>query len=141
MKQLFLLLAFVSMSLTAFAQQKVSGKVTDSAGEPIIGASIVVKANNTIGTISDYDGNFTLEVPSRSVLVFSYIGYVTQEVSVDGRRTLNVTMMEDNKTLDEVVVIGYGTQRKGDVTSAVGERRPSASSSQQCLASNARAGL
>ena len=120
MKQLFLLLAFVSMSLTAFAQQKVSGKVTDSAGEPIIGASIVVKANNTIGTISDYDGNFTLEVPSRSVLVFSYIGYVTQEVSVDGRRTLNVTMMEDNKTLDEVVVIGYGTQRKGDVTSAVG---------------------
>lgn len=107
MKQLFLLLAFVSMSLTAFAQQKVSGKVTDSAGEPIIGASIVVKANNTIGTISDYDGNFTLEVPSRSVLVFSYIGYVTQEVSVDGRRTLNVTMMEDNKTLDEVVVIGY----------------------------------
>ena len=67
MKQLFLLLAFVSMSLTAFAQQKVSGKVTDSAGEPIIGASIVVKANNTIGTISDYDGNFTLEVPSRSV--------------------------------------------------------------------------
>lgn len=120
MKQLFLLLAFVSMSLTAFAQQKVSGKVTDSAGEPIIGASIVIKANNTIGTISDYDGNFTLEVPSRSVLVFSYIGYVTQEVSVDGRRTLNVTMMEDNKTLDEVVVIGYGTQRKGDVTSAVG---------------------
>lgn len=119
MKQLFLLLAFVSMSLTAFAQQKVTGKVVDAAGDPIIGASIVVKSNNTMGTISDFDGNFTLEVPSNSVLLVSYIGYVTQEVAVTGRKPLVITLAEDNKTLDEVVVIGYGTQRKGDVTSSV----------------------
>ena len=120
MKHLCLLLAFVSMSLTAFAQQKVTGKVVDAAGDPIIGASIVVKSNNTMGTISDFDGNFTLEVPSNSVLLVSYIGYVTQEVAVTGRKPLVITLAEDNKTLDEVVVIGYGTQRKGDVTSAVG---------------------
>lgn len=119
MKHLCLLLAFVSMSLTAFAQQKVTGKVVDAAGDPIIGASIVVKSNNTMGTISDFDGNFTLEVPSNSVLLVSYIGYVTQEVAVTGRKPLVITLAEDNKTLDEVVVIGYGTQRKGDVTSSV----------------------
>ncbi len=119
MKHLCLLLAFVSMSLTAFAQQKVTGKVVDAAGDPVIGASIVVKSNNTMGTISDFDGNFTLEVPSNSVLLVSYIGYVTQEVAVTGRKPLVITLAEDNKTLDEVVVIGYGTQRKGDVTSSV----------------------
>ncbi|WP_455663454.1 SusC/RagA family TonB-linked outer membrane protein [Phocaeicola sp.] len=120
MKHLFLLLTLLSFSLTAFAQQKVTGKVKDSSGEPIIGASVVVKDNNTMGTITDFDGNFVLDVPSKSVLVISYIGYVTQEVMVNGNTSVNITLKEDNLALDEVVVIGYGTQRKGDVTSAVG---------------------
>lgn len=119
MKHLFLLLTLLSFSLTAFAQQKVTGKVKDSSGEPIIGASVVVKANNTMGTITDFDGNFTLDVPSKGVLVISYIGYVTQEVPVAGKKSLNIVLDEDTKALDEVVVIGYGTQRKGDVTSSV----------------------
>ncbi|MDC1546598.1 SusC/RagA family TonB-linked outer membrane protein [Phocaeicola vulgatus] len=119
MKHLFLLLTLLSFSLTALAQQKVTGKVKDSSGEPVIGASVVVKGNNTIGTITDFDGNFMLDVPAKSVLVISYIGYVTQEVPTAGKNSLEIVLKEDTKTLDEVVVIGYGTQRKGDVTSSV----------------------
>ena len=119
MKHLFLLLTLLSFSLTALAQQKVTGKVKDSSGEPVIGASVVVKGNNTMGTITDFDGNFMLDVPTKSVLVISYIGYVTQEVPTAGKKSLEIILKEDTKTLDEVVVIGYGTQRKGDVTSSV----------------------
>lgn len=119
MKHLFLLLTLLSFSLTALAQQKVTGKVKDSSGEPVIGASVVVKDNNTMGTITDFDGNFMLDVPAKSVLVISYIGYVTQEVPTAGKNSLEIVLKEDTKTLDEVVVIGYGTQRKGDVTSSV----------------------
>ena len=119
MKHLFLLLTLLSFSLTALAQQKVTGKVKDSSGEPVIGASVVVKGNNTMGTITDFDGNFMLDVPTKSVLVISYIGYVTQEVPTAGKKSLEIILKEDTKTLDEAVVIGYGTQRKGDVTSSV----------------------
>ena len=119
MKHLFLLLTLLSFSLTALAQQKVTGKVKDSSGEPVIGASVVVKGNNTMGTITDFDGNFMLDVPTKSVLLISYIGYVTQEVPTAGKKSLEIILKEDTKTLDEVVVIGYGTQRKGDVTSSV----------------------
>ena len=119
MKHLFLLLTLLSFSLTALAQQKVTGKVKDSSGETVIGASVVVKGNNTMGTITDFDGNFMLDVPAKSVLVISYIGYVTQEVPTAGKNSLEIVLKEDTKTLDEVVVIGYGTQRKGDVTSSV----------------------
>lgn len=119
MKHLFLLLTLLSFSLTALAQQKVTGKVKDSSGEPVIGASVVVKGNNTMGTITDFDGNFMLDVPAKSVLVISCIGYVTQEVPTAGKNSLEIVLKEDTKTLDEVVVIGYGTQRKGDVTSSV----------------------
>lgn len=119
MKHLFLLLTLLSFSLTALAQQKVTGKVKDSSGEPVIGASVVVKGNNTMGTITDFDGNFMLDVPAKSVLVISYISYVTQEVPTAGKNSLEIVLKEDTKTLDEVVVIGYGTQRKGDVTSSV----------------------
>ena len=119
MKHLFLLLTLLSFSLTALAQQKVTGKVKDSSGEPVIGASVIVKGNNTMGTITDFDGNFMLDVPAKSVLVISYIGYVTQEVPTAGKNSLEIVLKEDTKTLDEVVVIGYGTQRKGDVTSSV----------------------
>lgn len=119
MKHLCLLLTLLSISVVTLAQQKITGKVKDSSGEPVIGASVVVKDNTTMGTITDIDGNFVLEVPSKSILVISYIGYVTQEASIAGKSSLDITLKEDTKLLDEVVVIGYGTQRKGDVTSSV----------------------
>ena len=119
MKHLFLLLTLLSFSLTALAQQKVTGKVKDSSGEPVIGASVVVKGNNTMGTITDFDGNFMLDVPAKSVLVISYIGYVTQEVPTAGKNSLEIVLKEDTKTLDEVVVIGYGSARKSDVTGSI----------------------
>ena len=118
-RQLFLtacLLIFCSVSV--FAQKLVKGNVSDVKGEPIIGASIVLKDNNSVGTITDFDGNFSLDVPSgNSVLVISYIGYKSQEVLANS--TLKIVLKEDNEVLDEVVVIGYGVQRKGDVTSSV----------------------
>jgi hypothetical protein len=95
MKHLFLLLTLLSFSLTALAQQKVTGKVKDSSGEPVIGASVVVKGNNTMGTITDFDGNFMLDVPAKSVLVISYIGYVTQEVPTDPVRNEDGTWNEN----------------------------------------------
>lgn len=110
------LLIFCSAS--AFAQKSVKGNVSDVKGEPIIGASIVLKDNTSVGTITDFDGNFSLDIPSlNSILVISYIGYKTQEVSA--KSSLKIILEEDNEVLDEVVVIGYGVQRKGDVTSSV----------------------
>ena len=102
-------------------QQKVSvsGVVKDKNGEPIIGASIMEKGT-TNGTISDIDGKYTLNVKSpKSVLVISYLGLKTQEVTIGSNRKVNVILQDDSELMDEVVVIGYGTQRKGDVTSAV----------------------
>lgn len=119
MKHMFLLLTLLSISLTALAQQKVTGRVKDTFGEPVIGASIVVKSNKTIGTITDFDGKFSLEVPAKSTLVISYIGYITQELTLTDKKPLEIILKEDTEMLDEVVVIGYGTQRKGDVTSSV----------------------
>ena len=97
MKHLFVLLTLLSFSLTALAQQKVTGKVKDSSGEPVIGASVVVKGNNTMGTITDFDGNFMLDVPTKSVLVISYIGYVTQEVPTAGKKSLEIILKEDTR--------------------------------------------
>ncbi len=98
--------------------QQVSGVVTDVNGEAIIGANISV-AGATIGTVTDIDGRYSLNVPRGSVLRFSYIGYHDQEITVTNQTTLNVIMNEDVATLDELIVIGYGTVRRGDVTTAV----------------------
>lgn len=118
-RQLFLTVCLlIFSSVSAFAQKTVKGNVSDAKGEPIIGASVVLKDNASVGTITDFDGNFSLDVPSsNSTLVISYIGYKTQEVSANS--SLKIILKEDNEVLDEVVVIGYGVQRKGDVTSAV----------------------
>lgn len=97
----------------------ISGNVTDESGEPLIGVNIQVKGSNQ-GTSTDLEGRFTLEdVSNDAVLVFSYIGYQTLEVSVEGRSTISVTLLEDSQTLDEVVVVGYGTVKKRSVTSAI----------------------
>jgi TonB-linked SusC/RagA family outer membrane protein len=97
---------------------KVTGTVKDANGEVIIGAS-VVEENTTNGTITDISGNFVLTVSDNAVVKVSYIGYVAQEVKAVQGKSLNIVLREDTKTLDEVVVIGYGIQRKGDVTSSV----------------------
>ena len=97
----------------------VSGVITDKTGEPVIGANVLEKGT-TNGVITDFDGNYTLTVSGgNSVLVFSYIGYKTQEVTVGSQKKIDIVLVEDTEMMDEVVVIGYGTQKKGDVTSAV----------------------
>lgn len=100
-------------------QKAISGKVVDSKGESIIGANIMEKGTSN-GTITDFDGNFSLNVSAKSVLQISYIGYKTQEIPVSQLKAgAVITLKEDTEVMDEVVVIGYGTQRKGDVTSAI----------------------
>jgi len=100
-------------------QRKITGIVTDAKGEPIIGANVIVKGT-TIGTISDINGRFILNAPVNGDLQISYIGYIEQIIPFKGKSDFKITLIEDAKTLDEVVVIGYGTQRKGDITSSVG---------------------
>lgn len=96
----------------------IKGVVTDANGEPIIGANIMVEGTTT-GTITDFDGRFTLDVPENATLQISYIGFVSQNVKVNGRKDITVKLVEDAKTLDEVVVVGYGTMKKSDLTGSV----------------------
>ena len=116
--QRLLLLVVVAVSSTvAMAQSKVQGKVVDATGEPIIGASVKVKGTAT-GTVTDLDGNFTLNnVADNSKLEISYVGFYTQTVNAGSN--VNITLEEDKQLLDEVVVVGYGVQRKSDVTGAL----------------------
>ena len=115
---------------------KVTGIVKDANGEPVIGANVMVKGQS-IGTITDIDGRFVLDAPKDAVLQITYIGYVSQEVKVFGKKELNVVLKEDTETLDEVVVVGFGTQKKVNLTGAVGlatakelESRPVTSATQ-----------
>ena len=102
-----------------FAQKQVSGTVVDAAGESVIGASVMVKGTST-GTITDFDGKYSLNnVPENASLVFSYVGFRNQTVAVAGKSQINVTLEEDRQMLDEVVVVGYGVQKKSDVTGAL----------------------
>lgn len=104
---------------TSGKKVKVRGVIKDETGEPIIGATVRVKGQSE-GTVSDFDGNFTLDVTDGNTLQISYIGYQTQEFAVDKQHHFSIVLEEDKKILNEVVVIGYGTQKKGDITSSVG---------------------
>ncbi len=104
---------------TVSSTKKISGVVKDETGEPVIGANVVVKGT-TNGTVTDMNGRYSLEVPEGGVLQISYIGYNTQEVKVGSGDVVNVSLREDSEALDEVVVIGYGTVKKSDLTGAVG---------------------
>ena len=122
---LLLFMAFISVQV--YAQDvKVSGTVIAEADKfPIIGANIVVKGT-TIGTVTDIDGNFSLDVPQNSTIAISYIGCETQEIKITGAKTLNIVLKDNAIGLDDVVVIGYGSQRKSDLTGgivAVGEEK------------------
>lgn len=114
---LFILLCF--MPIWVFAQTiTVRGVVKDASDESIIGASVMEEGTSN-GIITDVDGNFTLKVSSQGKLKITFIGYQTQTINVSGRSQINVTLKEDTKVLDEVVVVGYGTQRRSDVTGAI----------------------
>lgn len=104
---------------TSGKKVKVRGVIKDETGEPIIGATVRVKGQSE-GTVSDFDGNFTLDVTDDNTLQISYIGYQTQEFAVSKQHHFSIVLEEDKKILNEVVVIGYGTQKKGDITSSVG---------------------
>lgn len=116
----FLLIVGLLYASGGFAQEHtITGLVTDDGGEAIIGATVKVKGQSN-GTITDLDGKYTIVMPENNQsLIFSYIGYLTQEVKTDNRKMVNVTLKEDVKTLDEVVVVGYGTQRKGAVLASI----------------------
>lgn len=108
--------------MMTYAQTRVTGNVVDAFGESVIGASILEKGTSN-GTITDIDGNFSLSVSQGAILQISYIGYISQEVTVTGQ-PLSIILLEDTKTLDEVVVVGYGTMRKKDLTGSVIQINP-----------------
>ena len=120
----YLLLLLLLSCLPTLAQNGVTvkGTVLDSTGETIIGASVVVKGNTSIGTISDIDGNFTLTVPNNNVtLVISYIGMKSQEVKVPPQQSIRVVLEDDSQQLEEVVVVGFGQQKKASVVGSIAQ--------------------
>lgn len=116
----FLMLFLCCGSLTSYADT-VKGTVTDDTGEPLIGATVVVKGKPAMGTATDFDGNYVLQVPDskKDVLVFSYIGMMPKEVRINGKSVLNVSLDANTAQLDEVVVVGYGQQKKASVVGAI----------------------
>ncbi|MDR3269832.1 MAG: TonB-dependent receptor [Tannerella sp.] len=117
-RKILCMLCILSGSLAAHAQKQVSGTVTDTNSEPVIGANVVEKGT-TNGTITDVDGKFSLTVSDNAVLSISFIGYIPQDMVVGNRSILNVRLLEDTQALEEVVVIGYGTAKKKDLTGSV----------------------
>lgn len=106
-------------SVAQQSQRTITGTIIDDRGETVIGANVIIKGTDH-GTITDLDGKFTLEVPnSGSILQISYIGYLTQEVAINNQNSYNIQLKSDNQVLDEVVVVGYGTQKKGELTSSI----------------------
>ena len=116
LKKMFLSFALLLMSTIMYAQTEISGTVVDTTGESVIGATVKEKGTSN-GTVTDFDGNFTLKVNEGAILVISYIGYQTQEVPA--QRGMKVTLKDDSELLKEVVVTGYTTQRKADLTGAI----------------------
>ena len=107
------------VTTTVQQTKKIIGNVTNTAGEPIIGATVLEKGNTTNGTITDIDGNFTINLPANATLSISYIGYITQEIQVGYQTSFKVVLKDDTKTLDEIIVVGYGSQKKANLTGAV----------------------
>ena len=125
LQRLMFTVLFTVCAMTVSAQNKVTGTVVDANGEAIIGASVMVKGTSN-GSITDFQGNYAISnVPAKGSLVISYVGYRTQTIALTGKSQIDVTLEEDKQQLDEVVVVGYGVQRKSDVTGAltrVGEK-------------------
>ena len=118
MKKYIILMLMAFVSTVSLAQSTVKGTVVDANGEPIIGATVQVKGSAASGTITDLDGNFTLAgVPAKAQLVVSYIGYISETVS--NLNNPKITLKEDSQQLEEVVVVGYGTQKKAHLTGSI----------------------
>ena len=117
-RKLFLVICLVGLTAFASAQQLVTGKVTDAAGAPVIGANVLVEGT-MIGTTTGVDGSYQINVPKEGKLTFTYLGYQSQTVAVGGKTTVDINLTEDAAQLDDVVVIGYGTVKKRDLTGAV----------------------
>jgi len=116
---LFIVAMFAMMYTSGYAQDKViKGKITDASGLPLPGANVLIKGTQK-GTDSDFDGKYSLSVPSGSVLVFSFVGSKTQEITVGQSSEINVVLKEENNALEEVVVVGYGTKKKKDLTGSI----------------------
>lgn len=115
MKHFLLLLSICLISATAFPRQTIKGKVTGTNGNAIVGASVYEKGSIN-GTITDFNGDYSIEIDKGKTLVISFIGYLSQEIVIEDQTTLDVILEEDNREIEQVVVIGYGTQKKGDVT-------------------------
>ncbi|WP_405380777.1 SusC/RagA family TonB-linked outer membrane protein [Maribacter sp. LLG6340-A2] len=120
MKKLKILIHFwiLGFATMVWAQDNITGVVTDEFGQPLPGSTVQVKGTAT-GTTSDFDGNYSIGASANDVLLFSYLGYSNQEVAVDGRSVINVSLKEDATQLDDVVVVGYGTQKRSDVTGSI----------------------
>jgi len=112
------MMALFLTSYFGIAQSTVSGQIVDNTGLPILGANIIEK-NTTNGTVSDFDGNYTLTVGDNAILIFSYLGFETMEVTVGNRNTLDVTLQPDNEQLDEVIVIGYGAIERDKISTSI----------------------
>ncbi|MCI1648394.1 MAG: TonB-dependent receptor [Bacteroides sp.] len=119
-KRVIVLLLVFSLSSIVWAQVKlfVNGKIADSSGQPLIGVSILIKGTSS-GTVSDVDGHFSLSVAKGNILSISYVGYVSQEIDVTGHENISIVLKEDTKSLEEVVVVGYGVQKKVNLTGSV----------------------
>ena len=118
---ILMMLAALLVSAASFAQG-IKGTVIDENGEAVIGATVGDKADAKNATITDFDGNFTINVKAGQTIVVSYIGYETQEVAA--KNGMNIKLQPDNKVLDEVVVVGYGVQKKSSVTGAISQVKP-----------------
>lgn len=116
---LALLICFFGCSAVSAQTLTVTGKVLDNDGLEAIGATVRIKGNPKVGTITDLDGKYSIQAKPKDILVFSYIGMAMQEVPVKGKKVIDVQLKQDNKVLDEVVVVGYGTTRRGDLTGSV----------------------
>lgn len=124
---------FAFAAQVAAQQKTVSGRVTDNLNEGMPGVNVQVKGTST-GTITDLNGNYSISVPgSKSVIVFTFIGYSTKEVQVGNRTKINVQLEEDAQALDEVVVVAYGTARRGDLTGALTNMRPDANDAAKAI--------
>ena len=114
----FTLLTLI-LTINLYAQNTtLKGVIVDETDTPLIGATVQVKGTST-GSITDFDGNYTIKANKGAVITFSYIGYKTQEIKFTGQPTVNIKMVPDNQTLDEVVVVGYGTMKRSDLTGSV----------------------
>lgn len=122
--KLFVFLLFLGVANIVNAQNKIEGQVVDSTGEGIIGANVVIQGT-TLGGITDLNGNFMITgAPDKGTLVVSFIGYQKQSLAINGKTSFRIVLQEDSEVLSDVVVVGYGTQRKKDLTGSVIQVKP-----------------